>query len=212
VSRANLIARFDDRVADAIQAWRGSVDGAMLLVTTGGYEVSMAAVTAAVVATLAARRRPREALFMLLSAGGALALNPLVRRAIGRQRPRGRRYLVEMPRSASFPSGHSMGTAATLLSLVVVSRPLMPSRRLRSSILLGGALATLGTGLSRVYFGVHYPSDVIGGQVTAGAWVLAMRRWLLPAAEGQRPQAEPEPAHHRSATFSDGAGPVVALR
>lgn len=176
--RPSFIARFDDRLSDSVQEWCGAIDGPMVLAADVGSPIAMVAATVLTVAALIVRRRPREALFMSLSAGGALMINPVLRMVIGRERPKGRQYLMPMPQSCSFPSGHAMGTAATMASLVIVADALVPSRRVRHALILGAGLTTSSVGLCRVYFGVHFPSDVIGGQFAAVVWVSAMHRWF----------------------------------
>lgn len=74
------------------------------------------------------------------------------------------------PRGDSFPSGHAMSSAALVLALVLT----LPPGRLRTALAVVGPLYVLAVGFSRVYLGVHYPSDVLGGWSLALAWAVAV--------------------------------------
>lgn len=176
--RSDPVAPVDDMLADTVQRWCGDLDPAMLLLTGAGSEIAMTGVTVAAVALLLGRRRPLDALTMSLGAGGALLLSPILRRLFRRQRPRGRRYRLDMPNSFSFPSGHAMGSAATIASLLLISDSLDERCHSREARLLAGGAAASAVGLSRIYFGVHFASDVIGGQLAGLLWVAAVHRWL----------------------------------
>lgn len=77
----------------------------------------------------------------------------------------------------SFPSGHATGSAALAAAAVVLA----PRGRRRAAILLASGFV-LGVGLSRLYFGVHYPSDVLAGWAVGVAWVAGLRLLLSTAA------------------------------
>lgn len=70
----------------------------------------------------------------------------------------------------SFPSGHATSSAALVASLLVLAW----QTRYRWRAILGGAVFLAGVGLSRMYFGVHYPSDILGGWCVSFAWVAAL--------------------------------------
>ncbi len=72
----------------------------------------------------------------------------------------------------SFPSGHSMISAAVYLTLSVVIARALPTRRLRVFSVATGAFLTMLIGLSRIYLGVHYPTDVLAGWTAGAAWAL----------------------------------------
>jgi undecaprenyl-diphosphatase len=81
--------------------------------------------------------------------------------------------------SASFPSGHSTLSAATFLTLAMLIASLEPARGTKAmAFVLAGALV-LAIGFSRVYLGVHWPSDVLAGWCLGGAWALAAWTALL---------------------------------
>jgi membrane-associated phospholipid phosphatase len=102
---------------------------------------------------------------------GDLALNEALKRAVHRDRPTyGAAYLHG--HSFSFPSGHAMGSivAYGMLAYVLAHRA-YPGRVPRWALYATAAAIVLGIGLSRVYLGVHYPSDVVGGWAAGAGWL-----------------------------------------
>lgn len=79
--------------------------------------------------------------------------------------------------TASFPSGHAMGATFVYLTLGALLAQLVPERKLKLYVLLVAATLAGLVGLSRVYLGVHWPSDVIAGWAAGAFW--AMMWWLL---------------------------------
>jgi undecaprenyl-diphosphatase len=86
--------------------------------------------------------------------------------------------------SASFPSGHSTLSAAMYLTLAMLVASLEPHRGSKVMAFSLAALLILGIGFSRVYLGVHWPSDVLGGWALGGVWALA--GWLALLRFGRR--------------------------
>ncbi|WP_395671338.1 phosphatase PAP2 family protein [Phenylobacterium sp.] len=87
--------------------------------------------------------------------------------------------------SASFPSGHSMLSATTYLTLAMLISSLEPTRATKVLAYVLAALIVVSVGLSRVYLGVHWPSDVIGGWALGAAWSLLA--WIVLLKLGSRP-------------------------
>jgi undecaprenyl-diphosphatase len=139
---------------------------------------------AAVWITLAAgtaflwRSRHRYSLLLLwISLLGARLLNQVLKAVFDRPRPRlveGDLELLGMrfsfPESPSFPSGHALTSAAVYGTLAFLLVRLEPTRRMRRVTLAGAGLLILGIGFSRLYLGVHYPSDVIAGYLAGFVW------------------------------------------
>jgi undecaprenyl-diphosphatase len=75
--------------------------------------------------------------------------------------------------SASFPSGHSTLSAATFLTLAMLIASLEPNRGTKIMVFALAMLLVLAIGVSRVYLGVHWPSDVLAGWCLGGGWALA---------------------------------------
>lgn len=172
---------FDAAVATSIAGARGHADSVMLALTRFGEGESLFAVLALAAIAMVWRRRQREALFLTAVGAGTLLLNAGLKLAFARARPDAAAlYLIHTPRSFSFPSGHALGTTAVIFGLIVVAR----AAGVRGVwFALMSALATmvvLGVSMSRVYFGVHFPSDVIGGMLAGAAWVSATAGWFYP--------------------------------
>ena len=114
------------------------------------------------------RQRERRRLgFWLLSLGGAALLNALAKFCFGRIRPS--LWISILPETTySFPSGHAMASMAAALAIVCLLRR---QRMACLAALAAGALFVFMVGSSRVYLGVHYPSDVLAGWLASIAWV-----------------------------------------
>ncbi|MBB3189988.1 phosphatase PAP2 family protein [Halomonas cerina] len=125
-------------------------------------------------------RRYRAALFASVAVPGGVLLSTLMKLGYDRPRP----DLVpheSIVYTASFPSGHAMMSAVTYLTLAALLIRVQPELRLKAYILVLAILLTLLVGMSRVYLGVHWPTDVLAGWTAGAAWAalcwLAMR-WL----------------------------------
>jgi membrane-associated phospholipid phosphatase len=111
--------------------------------------------------------------FFTLVMVGALALDNLVKPLVGRPRP----ILDQLVggRGASFPSGHATATTALLIA---VGYYLASGRapRVRTSIWASALLGSVLMGVTRVYLGVHWPTDVIAGMVLGAGWTVMCAR------------------------------------
>jgi len=122
----------------------------------------------------------RTMVFLLVSVTGVLIVSSFAKHFFERPRPE----LVphdSIVFTASFPSGHSMMSAVTYLTLAAIIARLEPRRRVKLYLLSVAVLLTFGVGISRVYLGVHWPSDVIAGWAAGAGWALlclGIARWL----------------------------------
>lgn len=87
--------------------------------------------------------------------------------------------------SGSFPSGHSMMSAATYLTLAMLIASLETRRRTKVLVYTLAVLLVVAVGLSRIYLGVHWPSDVLGGWAFGAAW--SLMAWIVLLKLGARP-------------------------
>lgn len=150
------------------------------LTALGGVTVLTLIVTLVVV-YLALRRKYRTALFVTASILGGWALSSVLKIGIARPRPEVVQHLVEVT-DMSFPSGHAMLSAITYLTLGAMLSRLEETRTLRYFFPLVAVVLTLIIGLSRIYLGVHYPTDVLGGWAAGTVWACGswfVARWLL---------------------------------
>ena len=102
--------------------------------------------------------------------GGGRLLITLLKDLIDRPRPIWNGVIISEG-SPAFPSGHAMMSLLTYGFLVILVWRVIQNRPARAA-LIGGAAALVGLiGFSRVYLGVHYPTDVLGGYAMGGAWL-----------------------------------------
>jgi undecaprenyl-diphosphatase len=115
----------------------------------------------------------RGALLVVLTMAGAGFLNVLLKQSFARERPMPF-FDYPLPLSHSFPSGHAFFAASFFGGLAVLLSARIRSKGLRAAVWIGAVLLTFLIGLSRVYLGVHYPSDVLAGYAAATVWVAAV--------------------------------------
>jgi undecaprenyl-diphosphatase len=115
------------------------------------------------------RKKYRPAVWLAIAAGGSLILDVSLKLAFHRARPVP--FVGVAPMSYSFPSGHSLSSFCFygVLAGLVCAKIQTPA--LRAAIWTACAVLVLAIGISRIYLGVHYPTDVIAGYLAAGAWV-----------------------------------------
>jgi len=141
----------------------------------GGVAV-LGLLTTITVIFLALDGKKHMALFVCGSVAAGLILSTVLKQAFHRPRP----DLVphgSMVWTASFPSGHSMMSAVTYLVLGALLARSQQRKVMRAFFLLTAAMLTLLVGVSRVYLGVHWPSDVLAGWTAGAVWALIC--WLV---------------------------------
>ncbi|MEJ1935526.1 phosphatase PAP2 family protein, partial [Nostoc sp. NIES-2111] len=116
-------------------------------------------------------------------------------------------HLVDV-RTLSFPSGHAMMSAVTFLTIGVLLARTSPRRRLKVYIVAVAVALTLLVGFSRVFLGVHWPTDVLAGWSAGSAW--AVLCWLVARTLQRRGQVEPaaqDPGDMPETAAQDGMEP-----
>jgi undecaprenyl-diphosphatase len=154
----------------------------------GGVAV-LTFISLAAVGYLLLQGKRRIALMVVLSIGGGILLSTTVKYGFDRPRP----DLVpheSLVYTASFPSGHSMMAAVVYLTLGVLLARAQPQRRLKVYLIGLAVLVMLLVGVSRVYLGVHWPTDVLAGWTVGTAWALMI--WLIALWLQQRGEIERE--------------------
>jgi undecaprenyl-diphosphatase len=124
---------------------------------------------------LALRRRFREGLFAGISIIGSLLLNVAAKHSFARTRP-SLWQSIAPETTYSFPSGHAMGSMTLALVAVLLCWHLRSHRgwSWRWPVTLVAAVFVLLVGLSRIYLGVHYPSDILAGWAAASVWTVGV--------------------------------------
>lgn len=154
----------------------------------GGYPI-LTVLVAVVVGYLAVVRRYGPALFVVLSIGLGTVVAQLLKIAYDRPRPELVTHLVAI-HTASFPSGHATMSTLVYLTLAALIARLAQDWRVRAYVISVAVLLSLAVGTSRIYLGVHWPSDVAAGWALGVGW--ASLSWL--AVSGLRwLRARPQP-------------------
>ena len=152
------------------------LEGAMRDITSLGSASVLVLITAAVIIYLLLARRWGPALFIFVAVAGGQVLSSLLKVGIDRPRPELVSHLVNET-SLSFPSGHAMLSAVTYLTLGSLAARFLHGRTTKIYVLSLAVLTTVLVGVSRIYLGVHWPSDVLAGWCAGFAW--AMLCWLV---------------------------------
>ena len=173
--------------ADPLGPWW--VEMAFRDLTSLGSTAVLTVITLAAIGYLLIDGKRAAAVFVLLSIGGGTIVSTLLKNIIARPRPELVAHLVDV-RTLSFPSGHAMLSAVTFLTLGALLARLQSRRRLKAYLLTVAVFLSLLVGISRVYLGVHWPTDVLAGWCVGAAW--AMLCWLLALWLQRRGQIENE--------------------
>ncbi len=165
------------RIDAAVYEWFGSrrtpfTSALFVTITTVGGAVGMAALVATVLAVLITRRRFRWAAYLAITSAGGALLNQLLKFHFVRQRP-DLKAAVLGAMGYSFPSGHAMSGTIILGALAYLAARSIREWKNKSAALAALATLALAIGVSRVYLGVHWTSDVGAGFAAGLLWVTA---------------------------------------
>ena len=161
---------FDDAVLNGIHAISNPfLDSFVPIVTNAGGVVVVSVLTLVILGLFIYKNEYRRAVLVGVSMAGAALLNVVLKAVFERARPDLWDKLVHES-SYSFPSGHSMMSAALGLALVVA----LWNSRWRWWAVGLAVIYIPFIGLTRLYLGVHYPTDVVAGWLVSGAWVMAV--------------------------------------
>jgi undecaprenyl-diphosphatase len=151
------------------------LEAAMRDLTALGSTAVLTIVTLAMAGLLLITRHPRLSGLLLLAVGLGTTLSNALKNLLARPRPDFVAHAVEV-HTMSFPSGHAMLSALTYLTigaLLARDQPLP----VKTYILCVAIIVSVLVGISRVYLGVHYPTDVLAGWAIGGAW--ACLWWMI---------------------------------
>jgi undecaprenyl-diphosphatase len=144
--------------------------------TSLGSPTVLALFTFAAVSYLWIDGKRAVALFVALSITGGAVLVSLLKFSFARPRPELVSHLINV-NSFSFPSGHATMAAVTYLTLGVLLARVQKRRRMKLYLLTVALILVLLVGFTRVYLGVHWPTDVLAGWCIGTAWALGC--WLI---------------------------------
>ena len=159
------------------------LEGAAFDVTALGGPTVLGLTVFAVVGFLVLQGLYRNALFVFLASAGGWLLNDALKEFFARPRPTVVPHLRQVM-SLSFPSGHALTSAAVFLTLGALLMRVAERRIVKFYCMFVAMLATLLVGATRVYLGVHYPTDVLAGWLIGLSWALFC--WLLERALERR--------------------------
>ena len=172
VARGNTMG-FDLAVRGAVHTWASpALTHAMRGVTRLGESWFLIPLGLLLAVILIRRGRARAAVALGAAAAGSELLNAMLKAIFHRVRPDAF-FGFPQPENYSFPSGHAMTSACFYGALAVV---LAGGSARKAIYWAGGVAAPLLIGLSRVYLGVHYPTDVLAGYAAAIVWLTILFR------------------------------------
>jgi len=167
------ILQFDTTIISFVQGFESSSNTVMMKFFTAigsGWILCIIAVVIMLFLYQVLQHRHELVLFAWVVLGSAL-MNLSLKMIFHRARPILHRIIDA--NGFSFPSGHSMAAFAMYGVLSFLLWRHIPSRLGRTLLLIGSAFIILMIGISRIYLGVHYPSDVLGGFLASGCWLAA---------------------------------------
>ena len=168
----NDVFAFDAPILNMLHALATpTLDGIAVLLAKVGFAWGVIPLDAIALLWLALRRRYRDSMFFGLAVIGSAILNIAAKNYFARARPS--LWLSITPENTySFPSGHAMGSATLGVALIL----LFWRTRWRWLVTPLAVTFVLLVGVSRIYLGVHYPSDILAGWTAAMVWVVGMHQ------------------------------------
>ena len=166
--------------------WAG-FEASSLLLADVGYKWGVVPFDVALIALLFVAGRIRKGLFFASAVGGSALLNLAAKAWFARERPSLWEAIVHES-TYSFPSGHAMGSATLAFAVIALTW----DTRARWPVLAAALLFAIAVALSRVWLGVHYPSDILAAWAAAAAWVFGLAH-LFRLHQKARTQPAPPP-------------------
>jgi len=157
---------------------------AMIDITTLGGVTALTLLVMASSGFLVTARRYRHAALLVAATISGTIMGQTLKLAFARARPQLVPHLVDIA-TLSYPSGHALNSAIVYLTLGAMLARTEPGRRTRLYIMAVAIALTLLIGCSRVYIGVHWPTDVLAGWAVGGSWALL---WWAIAVRMSRPR------------------------
>lgn len=151
-------------------------------------------ITTLVTLGLVVARRFSLGVFMVMATSGAAIISSVSKQVVDRARPPEALWLMRAW-GPSFPSGHATQSVACYTALAIIACVLLRSTRRRGAVVAAAVAVGLLIGLSRIYLGVHWVSDVVAGWSVGGGWlaVLVLLGWCVPRLRSPRRPRPPDP-------------------
>ncbi len=171
-----LLLAFRNPVNLAIPHGPHWLEGGMADITALGGTVVLTLVTLFLLGALLILRHTHSALLLLGAIPGGVIISQTLKSTIARPRPDVVPHLVDIT-SLSFPSGHAMMATIAWLTIGALLARLAPTVLLKRYILAVAIFLSFLIGLSRIYLGVHWPSDVVAGWALGATWASTV--WMF---------------------------------
>lgn len=161
---------FDENV----MRWMGAhriewIERSLLEITALGTGLVVMMIVVISALFLIATQHRFSAFLLLVASAGGIVLNAVLKSSFDRPRPQLFEWLT-VPSSSSFPSGHAMSSAIVYFTVAYLIARLEKRRWMRAMTIISSLLLVLLISVSRLYLGVHYPSDVLAGMIIGLAW------------------------------------------
>jgi undecaprenyl-diphosphatase len=167
------LTNFDLHIRLTIHQWANpALTLAMEAISDLGSPVFLSALFVILIVVFLRVRWRYAAIWLSITMAGALALDVTLKDLFHRTRPVA--YFIPEPSGYSFPSGHALGSFCFYMLLAGLLTARLRDRTARVLIWIGAALLVAAIGFSRVYLGVHWPTDVIAGYAAAACWVTGL--------------------------------------
>lgn len=162
---------YDTKVLETLRKHESpAIAQSLGMLTNLGSHTAIGLAAGVTTIALIRKRRSSDAWTVIVSTSGAMALNSILKAIFKRPRPENLFRKIKLPKSHSFPSGHALLCAATY---PIVLHHLVEQRsttvQMAGHALAGFIIASVG--FSRIYFAVHFPSDVLGGYAAGFGWL-----------------------------------------
>lgn len=172
VGTSEALFAYDPQIAALLRAFRTPVITRILWIATISGDVRvMLALSAVVVLGLVVWGRRAEALLFALTLAVGSAMGSFIKVVAARPRPPAAFAIINEPGSNSFPSGHALSSMLFFGLLAVVLLRSARTARERFAIVAAAGAGALAVGISRVYLGVHWPTDILASWSLAAAWL-----------------------------------------
>ena len=159
--------------------------GIMVDLTALGSPTLVTLFTVVTFAVLIVLRDRRGALHLVVASIGTWIWTSATKGLIEKARPTEVEHLVQVS-GYSYPSGHSLAAAALYLTMAIVAGTQLRAAASKAVLFAGASLMVALVAISRVYLGVHYPSDVLSGIALGTAWALILAALIAVAARPRR--------------------------